>query len=190
MKKLLALLLAVILCFALVACGENKNEYPIGSTLTTSVVSFSLTRFEYAERLKNATFQTGKTPDPEYLLPTEEKQSNNPFAADDGKVMISFSYTVKNTSKEKITFPVDLGIVADYNDGYEFEASVDLIKGNYVILSDTTSLDPLSEVCEGRGYIEVPKEVMDNESASLYIKISLPDDSNGEKTTEFTYKIR
>lgn len=190
MKKFLALFLVVVLCFSLCACANDKTEYPVGSVVTTSVVEFSLSRFEYAEKLKNATFQTGKTPDPEYLLPTKENQYNNPFVADDGKIMISFSYTIKNISKEKLTFPVNLGIIADYNDGYEFTAYANLIKGDYVILTDTTFLDPLSQTCEGRGYIEVPKEVMDNESAPLFIKIRLPNDSNNEKTTEINYKIR
>ena len=61
MKKFLALFLVVVLCFSLCACANDKTEYPVGSVVTTSVVEFSLSRFEYAEKLKNATFQTGKT---------------------------------------------------------------------------------------------------------------------------------
>lgn len=190
MKRIITLALAVLLCLSLCACGGDKGQYPIGSVLSTDVVEFSISRFEYAEKLKNATFQTGKAPDPGYLLPTEEKQDNNPFEADEGKIMMSFSYTIKNISKEKITFPVNLGIIADYNNGYEFTADANLIKGDYVILSETTSLDPLSGVYEARGYIEVPLEVMENEEATLFIKVSLPNDSNSSKTIDYTYKVR
>ncbi len=190
MKKTLSLILALTMCLSLSACGGNKDALKIGDTSTTSVVEFTLTRFEYADKLKNATFQTGKSPDPEYLLPTEEEQHNSPFVAKDGNVMISFSYTLKNVGKEKLTFPINLGITANYNDGYEFDAYVNLIKGEYVILTDTTSLDPLSDMCEGRGYIEVPMEVMENEDAPLLLKINLPCDTNNEKTTQVIYKIR
>ena len=199
MKRAISLLLVLVLTLSLCACGAEKNQSAatdesksnsLNETVSTDVVEFTLTRFEYAKMLKNASFQTGKAPDPEYLLPTEEEQSNNPFAADDGKTMISFSYTLKNTGKEELTFPVNLGITADYNDGYTFEASVDVIKGDFVILKDTTSLDPLSDACEGRGYIKVPMEVMEKEESPLYLKVSLPVDSNSEKTTEIVYKIR
>lgn len=201
MKKTLLFVLTLAMILSLCACGGDSNKdnsssnqttdtLEIGEVATTDIVEFSITRFEYAEKLKNATFATGKTPDPEYLLPTEEVQSNNPFEADEGKVMISFSYTLKNTGKEELNFPVDLGIVADYNDGYKFEASVDVIKGEYVVLKDTTSLAPLSDACEGRGYIEVPLEVMENNVATLYLVISLPLDCNSEETSEVIYKIR
>ena len=190
MKKFLSVILGLVICLSLCACGGNTDTLKVGDTTTTSVVEFTLTRFEYADKLKNAVFQTGKTPDPEYLLPTEEEQYNSPFVAKEGNVMISFSYTLKNIGKEKLTFPINLGITANYNDGYEFDAYVNLIKGEYVVLKDTTSLDPLSDICEGRGYIEVPIEVMENEDAPLLLKIDLPCDINSEKTTEVIYKIR
>lgn len=198
MKKILSLTLAFVMCLSLWACGAESNPaatdegktYSLNETAKTDVAEFTLTRFEYAKMLKNASFQTGKDPDPEYLLPTEEVQSNNPFAADERKTMISFSYTLKNIGREALTFPVDLGITADYNDGYTFYAGVSVLKGKYVILSGTTSLDPLSDACEGRGYIEVPMEVMEKKDAPLYLKICLPADNNSEKTSEIVYKIR
>ena len=84
MKKAISLLLVLVLTLSLCACGAEKNQsaatdesktYSLNETVSTDVVEFTLTRFEYAKMLKNASFQTGKAPDPEYLLPTEEEQS-------------------------------------------------------------------------------------------------------------------
>lgn len=200
MKKFLVLLMLATMTFSTAFYAEENASaetaatenvaYEIGEIVTTDVVEFALTRFEYGKMLKNASFSTGEDPDPEYLLPTEEEQKNNPFAAEDGKIMISFSYTLKNTGKKELTFPVNLDIYADYNDGYEFEADVNLIKGKYVITKESTSLDPLSDACEGRGYIEVPLEVMENEEAPLFLSINLPLDNNSETTTNVIYNLR
>lgn len=200
MKKILVLFIIVTMTFSSVAYAEESTPvetaitenavYEIGEIVTTEVAEFSLTRFEYGKMLKNASFSTDEEPDSEYLLPTEEVQKNNPFVAEDGKIMISFSYTLKNTGKKELTFPVNMGIYADYNGGYEFEADVNLIKGKYVITKDTTSLDPLSEACEGRGYIEVPLEVMENEEAPLFLSINLPLDNNSETATNVVYNLR
>lgn len=113
MKKIIAMILALTMCLSLCACGAENNQaavtdesktYSLNETASTDVVEFTLTRFEYAKMLKNASFQTGKAPDPEYLLPTEEEQSNNPFAAEDGKTMISFSYTLKTQARKSLLF--------------------------------------------------------------------------------------
>ena len=151
MKKIWSSILSLMLLLFLCACGAESNQttaasnktYTLNEIAKTDVVEFTLTRFEYAQMLKNASFETGKAPDPEYLLPTEKEQQNNPFIAEDGTTMISFSYIFKNSGKEELTFPVNLGITVDYNNGYLFDANVNVIKGEYVILEGTTSLPPL-----------------------------------------------
>ena len=198
MKKALSLILALALCLSLCACGGEGSTpttepeiipLEVGDTTKTDVAEFAITRFEFAKKLKNATFTSGQAPDPEYLLPTDLNQSNNPFEAGEGKVMISFSYTLKNIGKEALTFNTNLGIVIDYDNGYKFEPNVNCIKGIYVVLGGDTTLDPLSDACEGRGYVMVPLEVM-NSNAPILLTVSIPTNTEGTQTTEITYKIR
>ena len=198
MKKALSLILALVMCLSLCACGSEEitpttepeaTPLEVGDTTKTDVAEFAITRFEFAKKLKDATFTSGKAPDPEYLLPTDLDQYNNPFAAGDGKIMISFSYTLKNIGKEALKFNTNLGIVIDYDNSYKFEPKVNCIKGIYVVLGGDTTLDPLSDACEGRGYVMVPLEVM-NSDAPILLTVSIPTNTEGTQTTEITYKIR
>lgn len=133
MKKLSTRLLAAALVLSLAACdggsdtpsggedGTEVEELSIGDVITSDIIEFSLTRVEFAGQLKYASFSTGQKPDEEYMLPTEEVQSNKTFVADDGYKMLSYSYSLKYTGKEEIDVETAMGITADYNDGYTFE---------------------------------------------------------------------
>lgn len=200
MKKILSLILTLVMCLSLCACGdENKTSGPdnpptaqelsIGDIITTDVMEFSLTRVEFADQLKHATFSTGQQPDTEYMLPTTEYQSNKTFVADEGYTFLTYSYSLKYTGKEEIEVDTVMGISADYNNGYTFEVWSDAYMwSNYISIDGNTKLKPLDPQGEGRGCMKVPKEVSTNLSAPLKINVSIP---NGDgTTTDAVYAIR
>lgn len=198
MRKVLVLMLTAALALSLVACGggggtgdttADMKELTLGDTITTDIIEFSLTRVEFANQLKYATFSTSKKPDAEYMLPTTEPQSNKAFVADEGYTLLSYSYSLKYIGKEEIEVKTAMGISADYNDGYTFEVWSDAYMwGDYISIDGDTKLKPLDPQGEGRGFMKVPEEVATNEEAALIINVSIP---NKDGTTrDAVYIIR
>lgn len=198
MKKLLALMLSAVVMVSLTACGNESNnsdndsttnELSVGDTLNSDIIEFTLTRVEFADQLKYASFSTGTPPDPEYMLPTDEPQSNSTFVADDGYTMLSYSYTLKYTGKEEIEVDTAMGITASYDDGYTFEVWSDAYMwSDYISTDGDTKLKPLDPQGEGRGCMKVPDEVADNTDKPLKITVSIP---NGDgSTVDAVYTIR
>ena len=83
----------------------------------------------------------------------------------------------------------------DYNDGYIFKVESTSIRGtNYggTAFSNhyeekLTDLKPLSKAIECEVAILVPNEVVDNKSATLLIRMSVP---NTNTTSELVYSVR
>lgn len=198
MKKLLVLMLSMMFMMSLAACDSESsknnnesttNELSIGDTLNSDMIEFTLTRVEFADQLKYASFSTGTPPDPEYMLPTDEPQSNKTFVADDGYTMLSYSYTLKYTGKEEIEVDTAMGITAIYDDGYTFDVWSDAYMwSDYISIDGDTKLKPLDPQGEGRGCMKVPDEVADNTNKSLKITVSIPN-SDGS-TIDAVYTIR
>lgn len=193
MKKKITVLLVMSFVVLLTACsGESTStvqELSVGDTVTTDIIQFSLTRVEFADQLKYASFSTGVKPDEEYMLPTDEHQSNKTFVADDGYKMLSYSYSLKYTGKEEIEVETAMGITANYNDDYNFKVWTDAYMwSDYISIDGTTLLRPLDPQGEGRGCMKVPAEVADNTNAPLKITVSVP---NGDGTTvDAIYTVR
>lgn len=135
LKKIIALLLAAILCLSFAACGINSNSeatgkkdeetvthednsvtYKFGDTITTADNMFEFTPvFEgYAEKLAN-------WPDEGYLTPYGAISGKTPYEADEEKVMMYFSGKINyiGEAKENKTFRYDFTV--DYDNGYLFE---------------------------------------------------------------------
>lgn len=200
MKKALSFMLAATLILSLAACGNEgntsnnnstsaTNELSVGDTLTSNIIEFTLTRVEFADQLKYASFSTGTSPDVEYMLPTDEPQSNKTFVAEDGYTMLSYSYTLRYTGKEEIEVETAMGITADYNDGYIFEVWSDAYMwSDYISIDGDTKLKPLDPQGEGRGCMKVPDEVAENADTPLKIAVSIP---NGDGTfVDAIYTVR
>lgn len=212
MKRVIALCL-VFLMLALCACSgdssssttttpteEKITKYSVGEVITANGVEFTLSRAEFAEGLSN-------TMDDTFMLPVANVTDSNPYAPDDGNVLISISYTIKNTGKVEY----DIGgfnwtIDFVYGDGYTFSTDrLDryscCLDGEWTTLTTQRYIAPLSSK-EYRAYIEVPVEVMENEEMPLeaIINLYLPTDNSENSDvsfggtylakTEFTYTIR
>lgn len=169
MKKLITLLLTAAMCLSIAACGDSSSAsnpsqddtYNFGDSITTKSGKFVFTPTfgGFAAALSNCS-------DENYLLPDGKglEKSTNPYAADEGKVMMYFSAQVEyiGDSKETETFSFEAEL--NYDEGYLF--SIDGIgyssngedwDPNY----DETSFEPLSSdtVHAVRFCIEVPEVV-------------------------------
>jgi len=125
MKKTIALLLALAMCFTLCACGgEGKTDnssLSFGDTITSASGMFTFTpSFDgFASALSNWGDET-------YLLPEGSEKdleaSDNPYNAEDGKVMMYFSALLEcvGEAKEKVSFDFSFRIE---HDGYIFDSN-------------------------------------------------------------------
>lgn len=93
MKKLLALVLAVVLCFSLTACGKEKEpeivKTALKETVSTDTVDFTLEDSQLTYYVSNNSTT--------YVEPTE--QPNTLYAAKKGTCYVSMTVTIKNTDR-------------------------------------------------------------------------------------------
>lgn len=188
-KNVLFLCLVMILSFLLVACGGNKTsdstELKVGEVATSDKIEFTLTKVDFVEVLDSK--------DEEYLLSVD--YNTEKIVAEEGKVLVPFSFTVKYIGKEEAGLTIGEGMSLTYGDGYTFDnCSVCINQGGawdktYEKAGQSTRrgsanfqpLDPT--VYECRGYFEVPLEVMENTSEPLKLEVPL----SGET---YSYVIR
>ena len=164
MKKVLALVLALVLVLSLVACGlfvkKSNKVYSIGDTANTDT--------------------------------TEVFVSNVELDKVNDLVIVIFS--VKNIGKTALNsgistikgssvFLQDIPYV-DYNDGYEYDDKDSFGTHSYDTFLD---LEPLGKAITITSNIKVPDEVITNTSAPLLVKLRVP---NSSRTEEITYKVR
>ena len=93
MKKLLALVLAVVLCLALTACGKEKEpeivKTALKETVSTDTVDFTLEDCQLTYYVSNNSAT--------YVEPTEE--ANTLFASKKGTCYVSMTVTVTNNDR-------------------------------------------------------------------------------------------
>ena len=186
MKRLLAIMLTLVLCLSLCSCGgkeeaesttetsvENTKIYNVGETITTEQVEFTILKFGFYNCLSNFG-------DESFLTPIEENDEDaelyyvddNPFNVDDEHIMLQFEYEYKNIGKEKFN-EIDT-FSLEYSDGYVFddvEGTGQAKDGSFCGLGD---IEPLSDKVYARAEVKLPKEVMENESEPIIIKVNLP----------------
>lgn len=186
MKKWIALFLAAILCMSLAACGGNETtstDTPGSDTNTTvqtkpaveepeKIYSFgdSITTpsgmFIFTPMFDGFASAVANWPDENYLHPDGRgvDESDNPFVADDGKVMMYYSAQVEYIGDSKSDESFSFSAKLDYDNGYVFNAegmrySSDGKDWNSGY--EATSFEPLSSdtVRTVRFCIEVPEVI-------------------------------
>ena len=174
MKKIVAFLLIVVMCFSFVACGESKSDYSVGATVSTDCAELMLTSCDFSD-------------------------TYNSIVADEGKVFAILTFSIKNIGKSEFGYIKSIDgsghsllfssiPCIDYDDGYIF--SYDDMLGTLDFCStdrNLSDLTPLSDSITVEVVILVPPEVKENEEAPLLVKMATPK-TNG--TEVFTYKIR
>lgn len=187
MKKFLALLLSVLLCFSLCACSKGTDTQnttnptnKIGDTAGTDAVEVKLNGVSYKDEYVTVTPQSG------YSF-----------------VVVNFS--LKNVGKTDLSyFHIPNGstyipgkiVSVDYNNGYTF--MLDDVKGAsgtvysendfYTNYPNLNELKPLGEGATYKVAICVPDEVIDNTEAPLLIKFFLVNSNRASEVV--TYTIR
>lgn len=103
MKRIIAMLLALMLCLPLCACGDAGDEvqyYKPGETVSTDLVEFTLDEAEFAIALVNSSDRdTGLE---KFFTPKEydaEKDAKNPYVAAVGHTYAAITYTVNNLNR-------------------------------------------------------------------------------------------
>lgn len=140
---------------------EEQSEpevviYQFGDSITSPSGMFVFT--PSADGFTNA---LGNTMNETYLLPVDEAESNNPYAADEGKTMLYFSAVVDYVGDSKQNETFDFSFKVDFDNGYVFEGSSG--KGFSFDKEDWTSnavkFEPLGsdKICYVRFCIEVPE---------------------------------
>ena len=184
---------------------EEKTVFSrVGDTISTPIMDITLTRFEFAESLSNTLNDT-------VLLPGGVRDTDrNPYAAPEGKILASFSFTLKNTGPDKMDM-VLWELMLKYDDKYNFGENIDSdhvvvkAKGKWDMFCTVGEykryIDPLEEK-EYRAYIELPAEVSEKTDTPLQLifKTYYPVDNRSEaegyfgdimyKNIESVYDVR
>ena len=104
--------------------------------------------------------------------PPKKSSYYNYYKADDGQVYIHILASVKNLGKQAIYCDEVIGIKADYNDGYTYQAfstvEDDTLGFTY---SNIKTIDPL-QTKNIHYLISVPEEVQNNKDVPLILKFS------------------
>lgn len=188
MKRILALFLALLMALSLVGCGDTttntpatpestpepalETTYNFGDSITTSsgMYIFTPTFDGFASALAN-------WPDKNYLHPDGKgvDESNNPFVANDGKVMMYYSAKVEYIGNSKSNESFGFSAKVDYDDGYIFNAKGMRYSSDgedWDSGYDNTTFEPLSNdtVRIVRFCVEVP-EVVETDSEKRTVTI-------------------
>lgn len=199
--------------------GEDSTPeskvFHLGDTVTTDDIEITLIRVESDTTLYN-NVATNNVRDEYYLRPTslltseeleEHKRqeeyiqknygvSPTSYEADDGRILVAFSFEVKSISKTALVIDTILErIDIDYNDGYIFEQSKLCVgvDGSWedAYYATNEKIEPLdSTVYEFRGYADVPEEVMNNTDNSLNLNVYLNGRVKGRTTPDIIFNVR
>lgn len=196
MKKMIALLLALVTCLTLCACNSDtetaNKKASIGETVSTDLFECILTRAEFAPMLANVI-------DEGYLLPDGNYAGITPYIADSGSVYLSFAFELSYLGTEEFDFELGkvetkdldwMNFLVKYDNSYEFSSfsitgSVDGtwespydISGTYMtsLSSEAFSFKPLEDGShEFRGYIQVSDKVLEEDGKPVDLIITLCD---------------
>lgn len=175
MKKTLSLIMALVMCLSLCACGTKNNSEP--SALTVFEIGTAASTDQCEITVSSCNFE-------------EQWRFSDTVVHYEDKCFIVIKFFVRNVGKTNLNLG-DVNPVVNYNDGYEFKADFFEYKGNSYssafLYSNTGSLEPLSEGKLMTAAIIVPKEVAENTSASLLINFSVP---SAEGIQVLSFKVR
>ena len=217
MKKALSLILALVMCLSLCACGGDGTpasapitvpttvpattnpetvRYHVGDTVQGSICNVTVTSVEFVDKIEDGFFRN-------IYQPFIEKTYMD-VTADEGysilKIDYRFDYTGKAAGKIELHFAID------YDDGFIFEGhgghALPLIENEikygfeeeYVFGEKTyfKVSDPLEfQSVDAFTYIFVNDAVKENVDKSYELKIDIPltPEKNSEVET-FTYNLR
>lgn len=180
MKKLIAILMAAVMCLSFAACDNNQtnndnkqtdNEantpntqyYKLGDTVSTDLFEFTLNAAEFTIALNNVNDDDRYTPK-EY---DPQDDADNPYVAPVGHTYAAFSYTVSNLNRASCEFHNGSFATVKY-DGKNYNS---LEEGAYFLYADMQIMD-----ANGKLRTEKAGEWYNNPGRNFLLMV-------GEKTT-------
>lgn len=170
MKKITSLLLTLIMCLSLCACGGNETtdtnettetsveetadniELVLNETYSMPLFDITITGFDFTDK---ASDPSGDGPN---ILPKN------------GYVCANLYYDVKYTGKSTIDSSYLEPLLLDYNDGYTFlRERFYYYDAAFDAWLNSGDIDPLTDEFSCKACFFVPEEVRDNEEAPIFI---------------------
>lgn len=195
MKKTLSLLLALLMCLSLCACGDGNDTpvtnapadatqapepeateppaeeivHKLGDVIETDLFKITPSFTGYAYELAN-------WPDENFMTPAGQFSGTSPYSANDGKTAMYGEVQIEYIGNEKSDVSLNMSISVDYDNGYLFQGA-DVDMGNCVSIDGDWQYDgqmnfePLSNYNTRilRYCVEVPEQVETNADKSLLV---------------------
>lgn len=189
MKKVLPLILALVMCLSLCACGSSNSDSPETTEAPTAEVTiYKLGDVIETELFRITPYFTGYAkelanwPDENYMTPAGKISGTTPYAAGDEKTVMYGQIDVEYIGNEKSNVPLKINISVDYDNGYIFDA---VHIGNCVSVdgdweyNGEMSFEPLSSSTTRvvRYCVEVPEQVESAADKSLLVTIFVNDEA-------------
>ena len=201
MKKALSLLLALVMCLSLCACGGDKTNE------TSNKASNETTTPPTEEVIQNKIGDAVSTDIVEVILTNVTYEARfNDVTPKDGYSFVVIEFSMKNVGKNDLKhFPSVNGgssvipgsiVWVDYNDGYTF-AFDDVVGKDGQNYDDScfdfpntyiSDLKPLSDAVAFKIAICVPNEVVENTAAPLAIKFNLMNAAGETEVASYTVR--
>ncbi len=207
MKRIIALLLALIMCLPLCACGNNSKEtgnskesktteevtteaieikYNLGDTVSTDIMSITLEKCQFTYYVSNNSSTLAE--------PTDKPHSFSQFAAKKGECIIAITYTIKNIDRTGYFSESAYGWEAKYN-GNKYDLSGNLSMSAVLNPNDGSVLEVNNSnnilVYAGQQYtMRTCKKIkVDPENITDSFEITIPLDNSSGEHESFTYVI-
>ena len=201
MKKIMALILALVLCLSLYACGGNDasdapgkaSELKIGDTASGELFDVTLLSVEEVDKIENGYVW--------HMWSPAEKTTYQDITAEEGYTIVKISYSY--TYKGKETGEFGFGLMLDYDDGYTFDSlgghalpAIDYSKSRvgFEEYYETGELgifavsDPLNfNGGEGIKYMIVNDQVLSDVDKPFVLKFDIPTSAWGYRTNEWGF---
>ena len=196
MKKTISLILALVLCLSLCACGGGNDtpEVTEAPTETTEAPTTEATKppaeetvyklgdiietelFKITPSFAGYSYELANWPDENFMTPAGKFSGTSPYSASEGKTSMYGEIHVEYIGNEKSDVKLKLNVSVDYDDGYIFEGA-DTHMGNCISINGDWAYDgnmtfePLSSNNNRivRYCIEVPEQVEANAEKSLLV---------------------
>lgn len=207
MKKTIALLLALVMCLSLCACGGGNDipettealaeatqapttEPPVEETVYKLGDVIETDLFKIIPSFTGYAYELANWPDENYMTPAGEFSGTSPYSASEGKTAMYGEIQIEYIGNEKSDVDLNISISVDYDNGYIFQGD-DVDMGNCVSIdgdwkySGHMTFEPLSDATTRilRYCVEVPEQVETNTDKSLVVTFFV----NGEA---FVYDFR
>ena len=200
MKKLIALLLAIILCVSLCACSkadddkkQSEDTVSVDTDVETDIIRLTITNAQLAIKLNDSDYDYKISED--YFNAEKydsSKHAGADYVAPKGHTYVAIEFRVKNLDRAPVTFEATDFITVKYA-GEEYKESINYgcrSEDGYVWEKFNKNVSTLTvdveETIYYRGYIDIPTDA-ESLDDDFYLTVTLP--NSKDETEDFVYFI-